>query len=538
MYLLVLSLLVFGSGGDGVGVPVAGNEIDDFMDLCKQFLDECLACEQEWAALENQVIDSVDSFANRIMCTEQLILMEAQQIGYMADRIVHTEEILANLTKTCVPFCHGTAVLPQRIQVALKQEPSVLEMPTGERKGEGTEGNQPPEAGERLKYDHCAPIEEMNQVINASIALFAELCSDVTSLLSEMDKCVEELGNDIIATEFDIMNMSSQIGVMADAIVETEEMAEEAAATCCTALQPNITVNPKIGDQEIISASIPDQCIPFYPPVNRGRQHIRNIVAVSAPVLSHSKAQVAGFAEIRHRLLIATWKNGAQLHTDFPCDTWWNPFCCAMEICADIMIYMMDGMLWMANQTTVAMEGVIDQVLEMSDEILQEEDLILAMGLQISDMTEQILYTESMMQAFVEDFCNNLGLRYTQRNQGPIEAMAVKNLPTITPTKVLELVPFPGLMESTILKDIQATLQGTREGGMIQLFIEFLETMKAFMIDETQIMKHMFEEMDNLAQDIVTTSGYILQMADQINDMAGRITQTQNIMYSLIDDCL
>ena len=58
-------------------------------------------CANGWMDLEQEMIDSVDSFADRIKYTEGLILDEADQILEMADRIVYTEELMIDVLDSC-----------------------------------------------------------------------------------------------------------------------------------------------------------------------------------------------------------------------------------------------------------------------------------------------------------------------------------------------------------------------------------------------------------------------------------------------------
>lgn len=76
-------------------------EMKKFIDECYYMIDVMGTCEDSWVDLENNIIDSIDTFATRIVYTEGLILDEADQILEMADRIVETETIVSELIKSC-----------------------------------------------------------------------------------------------------------------------------------------------------------------------------------------------------------------------------------------------------------------------------------------------------------------------------------------------------------------------------------------------------------------------------------------------------
>lgn len=51
--------------------------------------------------LEQSILNSIDSFSDRIVLTETLIIEEAEQIVEMVERIVKTEEIVIGMIESC-----------------------------------------------------------------------------------------------------------------------------------------------------------------------------------------------------------------------------------------------------------------------------------------------------------------------------------------------------------------------------------------------------------------------------------------------------
>jgi hypothetical protein len=90
-----------------------------------------------------------------------------------------------------------------------------------------------------------------------------------------------------------------------------------------------------------------------------------------------------------------------------PCDTWWNPFCCAMEVCADMFEEMISMMMSGVDAMMEMCEGVIDEIGKLADDIVETEEQIVIMGEDIGLMADCIVVFIDESTEFVESFCPN-----------------------------------------------------------------------------------------------------------------------------------
>lgn len=231
------------------------------------------------------------------------------------------------------------------------------------------------------------------------------------------------MGDRIVDTECLIVNMSYQIGDMADRIVETEVMMADMASSCCR------------GGNTV------------YPPASRPSAHLRSSETSRRKtqygdddLLSHctfesdresalrfsrleasAKMQKA-WSKLNHSL--STGKIGAmrQMHSHvgaavsvvgkeggskdiMPCESIFNPFCCAAEVCADMMVEMLEMMASGADWMTDMCEACIDEIGKLADDIVKTEEQIVMMGYAIGDMSDCILVFIDQGLEFMQLFC-------------------------------------------------------------------------------------------------------------------------------------
>ncbi len=72
---------------------------------------------------------------------------------------------------------------------------------------------------------------------------------------------------------------------------------------------------------------------------------------------------------------------------------------------------------------------------------------------------------------------------------------------------------------------------------MVDLMVKMAAMMESLMTSELGEMQKIAAACGAMAQQIVTTMGYIGDMAEQINIMAGRIVTTADLMEALLNDC-
>jgi hypothetical protein len=199
---------------------------------------------------------------------------------------------------------------------------------------------------------------------------------------------IDAMGDQIVYTECLIIDMSEQIGVMADRIVETELLAADMADSCCqarpsaTALRGTTLVNSSPGRKSKsltehsgfsrrrmydndICASDPNKraraaaekqqaavsalrALLVNIKANKLLTHIHGVLAMLG-IDSSSPFPTATFS--RRALASKTPKRDLKRSNDLglsdgplPCETWWDPFCCAAEVCADMMVDMLELM--------------------------------------------------------------------------------------------------------------------------------------------------------------------------------------------------
>ena len=575
-----------------MGNPYDESEVEEFMDLCSEFLDVCVECEQEWVSLEEEILESVETMTERILFTEQLILVEADNINEMAERIVETEQICADLVQTC--SCDSSRKLFHEIknsnQVVKEVEKvetlqlSWLDFQQQQQHQQVQRGDEDDDGG----WERCAPMEQMNEVMNASIHLMEDLNSEMVAALSYLNYGMNELADDIVATECAIMNFSWQIGLMADQIVITEQMMADASEECCSddtnlrngaqkeLVLSNYSDSPQ-GDWEP-----PEECDPY---VNRTSTNNRNGILMYRKfpqdlIVSFKNMErlqhifVSQFSDLLFQMpSTKTPKDANDVRFSdgpMPCDTWWNPPCCAMEMCADMVMVMMEMCADMASGMTEGVKTCIDQMLYMSDQILVTEGYIQDMGMEIHEMSDYIVQTEEMLLDFMTGFCEAIPWYFTsnfheQKKKEPNMMRAVQLVHLLEKKKetLKKSLPTQNQKLQLLIQTIEIETQAVKMRGkklnhlksafmdqnqdnvgdsvwkdMFDLMTQCMDTMMQFMTDQAGMVNLMVEEINYLSNSIVETEGYIMDMVGEINEMEGHIVQTEELMFSLIEDCM
>lgn len=208
--------------------------------------------------------------------TEKLINNEGLQIGDMADRIVQTEHILSNLTRSCLN-CTRKAERGHTIAATASRGGNHSHDRAG-RPGDGASGRDtatsaargphqapptPPWGSAGVDPGRCfiCEVEQLSDVLmwngtrtagtslplgddpvapllefmNHTLNLMEAMSGNVSAEMQDMEGQIGIMAGRIIGTECLVMNMSRQIGGMADRIVLTEQMMANVSKTCCTA---------------------------------------------------------------------------------------------------------------------------------------------------------------------------------------------------------------------------------------------------------------------------------------------------------------
>jgi hypothetical protein len=101
MLLLQSTLFILPSSSSSLSLSSPSDEMQKFIDECYVMIETMEHCAEGWVQFEQEIIDSIDSFSDRIVYTESLIMEEAELILDMADRIVETEAIMIDLLESC-----------------------------------------------------------------------------------------------------------------------------------------------------------------------------------------------------------------------------------------------------------------------------------------------------------------------------------------------------------------------------------------------------------------------------------------------------
>jgi hypothetical protein len=227
--LVLLAVLVLGLAVPGLA-DTPGEEMQQFIDECNYMVETMQHCEQGWVDFEQEMIDSVNSFADRIVYTEGLIMQEADLILDMSAKIVQTEEIVFDMIESCncssssssssvnksstnsnnnTSSSGATEYSTSSTDVATNTDYSASPM-------QQEQGHQQQQQVEILTFDRCTAMDEIIEVMDACIDTFEVFNDDFLEVLSYMDSAIQSMGDRIVDTECLIVNMSYQVSELDD----------------------------------------------------------------------------------------------------------------------------------------------------------------------------------------------------------------------------------------------------------------------------------------------------------------------------------
>eukprot|EP00049_Salpingoeca_infusionum_P001453 m.48361 g.48361 ORF g.48361 m.48361 type:complete len:303 (+) comp11035_c0_seq3:35-943(+) len=212
----------------------AKDPMKEMMDLMEEMIDLMTNTTNEFADTSDHIIAAVANMSHRIVYTENLIDDEGLQIGVMANRIDHTEEVVGNLTTSC--FCRNSSLFFGLVDENMKSKKTDGETPAQavhEKRG-STSVIPPPHlrvSPPESKSDN--PWDDMIETMHHAITLMEQIANNITNLTDIEVNGISTMANRIVDTECLIMDMSKQIGMMADRIVYTERLMYNASMVCC-----------------------------------------------------------------------------------------------------------------------------------------------------------------------------------------------------------------------------------------------------------------------------------------------------------------
>jgi hypothetical protein len=412
----ILTLLFLCYAGT-IGV-LGDSGMQDFIDECNKMIDTMETCAKGWMDLEEEMINSVNSFADRIVYTEKLIEDEADQILVMAGRIVETEQYMMEVIEVC--DCNNNTN-PTNISSLINASTSyqVLLVP----KLSTTDISSKMEQKKNSSIDHCAPMDELVEVMDACLDTFEVYNDDFLEVLSYIDQSIEDMGDRIVDTECMIMNMSYQIGFMADRIVAVEEMMFNSTEICCGGKgngglrrkEMKMKATMPLKSPNSMNDDLLPHCQNFTNPRNHApKRDLKTLLRKTIPQTLYQSWSTNPFRSLQNQYHQYA---SNQSNNPMPCDTWWNPFCCASEVCADMIAEMISLMANGADTMKVICEEIIDEIDQLADDIIVTEEDILEMGYKIGDMADCIVVFIDDTMSFMVQYCPAYGQEWYERKE-------------------------------------------------------------------------------------------------------------------------
>jgi len=616
----VLTLLTLSCVSSALTTVGPSDEMQKFIDECNYMIDEMNHCAQGWVNLEKEMIASVDSFADKIVYTESLIMEETALILDMADRIVQTEEIMVDLVESCDCSTQlgwrNEGVITHEHEYRNKTKTTVKFPQTAKFRSAATDPSQWSTApmkrfgGRRpmnhvtsnetsLSFDKCSVMDEMIEVMDACIDAFVVYNDDFLQVLSYMDVAIQDMGARIVNTECLIVNMSYQIGDMADLIVDTEVLMADMMATCCrgnnedvkdiqhrekfstvsqSSLKNSIdSLRASTGDDDLLT-----DC--DFDGFERRKWAVTRSNALKLTKTAHNRLrekldllppvvrEMDRSSHLKRVVLPALSQNTPPPQDMMPCDTWWDPFCCAAEVCADIMVEMIEMMADGADWMEGVCESCIDEIGALADDIVKTEENIVLMGYAINDMADYIVIFISEGLDFMTYYCPKSKKTYSLRGNFKLKdvpLVAATNLldgggmkfksfmkhmnisseetftRTLLPEEVSQLVAKQLAVKAKIealdkFKSYYTSLQDNPFGEFAAMVDVMMEAMRVFtdiLSDQTHLMTELFEGLVSLSSEQAKMAGLVVSMGGDVATMGVSVQEEISLMQEL-DDCI
>ena len=591
-----------------VSVITPSDEMQKFIDECDYMIEEMSHCAEGWVALEQEMLTSVDSFADHIVFTESLIMEETLLILDMADNIVQTEEILIDIVESC--DCSAPVGMRDFGVITHKHElrnrtKTVVMFP----QRESTSGGVVKENSKKelfndasllkndsfiVGFDKCSVMDDIVEVMDACIDAFVVYNDDFLQVLSYMDAAIQDMGARIVNTECLIVNMSYQIGDMADLIVDTEVLMADMAKSCCRGNNKNNAqetksspVLNKIPLESLRSSTGDDDLLSDceFDGFQKRSETFSRSHALQLMKAAHERLQenLKVLPPITQKLIKTSYVKrivapalSQSTHPPpqdmMPCETWWDPFCCAAEVCADIMVEMIEMMAGGADWMEEVCESCIDEIGNLADDIVKTEENIILMGYAINEMADYIvLFIEDGLE-FMAVFCPSTQSTYFLRGNfkwndipisiatalrngdgvkfkkfmehmqvSPNETIAVQRLPRDVSVVVANQQLAKAKIES--LQQVRSYYKGLQDnpfGEFVAMVDVMMEAMRVFtdtLADQTRLMTEMFEGLLSLSTEQAKMAGMVITMGGDVATMGASVQEEYSLMSDL-DDCI
>jgi hypothetical protein len=359
---------------------------------------------------------------------------------------------------------------------------------------------------------------------------------------------------------------------MSDRIVEVEVMMSDMAKSCCRGgnqnpLKPPLeptplkTLNLKYGDDD----EILKYCTFNETTAKNGHnltifaQTSRAMMAEAATklLLALSTGRVGQFRSQIPYTRMALMKSNDVM----PCESIWNPFCCAAEVCVDMMIEMIELMAQGADWMTEMCLSMIDEVGYLADDIIKTEENIVLMGYNIGSMADCIVVFIDQGLEFMTLFCPNKEEYYSLRGRVTLRSSKILKTseegcssdskkilfkeailsysPHTTVTKLSSTLGEKWLERQNYNMQVMSwmkSLKGNPFGEFAQMVDVMMEAMSAFMRtmdDQTDMMNHMMGSLTTFAQEEAKMSTMVIDMAGDVEDLEEEINTQEDLMIEL-----
>jgi hypothetical protein len=185
-HILLLHTTLFvlpSSSSPSLSLSSPSDEMQKFIDECYVMIETMESCAEGWVQFEQEIIDSIDSFSDRIVYTQSLIMEEAELILDMANRIVETEAIMIDLLESC--NCSDTkdnaTTIPSGTQQKAISSPS-----TNEQNSLVSSDFVAMKTPSVNTTEHCSAMDYAIEVMDACIKTFEVYNDDFLEVLSYM----------------------------------------------------------------------------------------------------------------------------------------------------------------------------------------------------------------------------------------------------------------------------------------------------------------------------------------------------------------
>jgi hypothetical protein len=360
---------------------------------------------------------------------------------------------------------------------------------------------------------------------------------------------------------------------MADRIVEVEYLMADMAKSCCRGgnQNPLIVSLPFTPFKAIRLEYGDDDEIVAHCSFNKTSPSPKSLIAsvavksksmmteaVTKLMVALSSGRLGQFRSQNSFMRSVTMKSGEVM----PCESIWNPFCCAAEVCVDMMVEMIELMATGADWMTEMCVAMIDEVGKLADDIIKTEENIVAMGETIGEMADCIVVFIDQGLEFMTLFCPAQKVTYSLRGRVSLhqdaeratesegcsetktlflkDAILTYSTRTIV-TKLSSVIGERWMDRQNYHKDVMtwmSSLQSNPFGEFAAMVEVMMEAMNAFMKtmdSQTQMMNQMMASLSEFAKEEAKMSTMVIDMAGDVVQLETEVNTQEDLMVELSD---